>query len=67
VVSFKPVSSNIKELTEHTLQLYMQIKSDTEKLKKLKNEILEKTSDDTRTISVLDSSFRINKSKEKFR
>ena len=67
MVSFKPVSSNIKELTEHTLQLYMQIKSDTEKLKKLKNEILEKTSDDTRTISVLDSSFRINKSKEKFR
>ena len=45
----------------------MQIKSNTEKLKKLKNEILEKTSDDTRTISVLDSSFRINKSKEKFR
>ena len=67
MVSFKPVSSNIKELTEHTLQLYMQIKSDTEKLKKLKNEILEKASDDTRTISVLDSSFRINKSKEKFR
>jgi len=61
------MTSNIKELTDHALKLYLQIKSDTEKLKKLKNEILEKTSDDTKSISVRDNFFRIYKSKEKFK
>ncbi len=61
------MTSNIEELTHHALKLYLQIKSDTEKLKKLKNEILEKTSDDTKSISVRDNFFRIYKFKEKFR
>ena len=61
------MSSNIKDLTAEALQLYVQIKSDTEKLKKLKEKILEKTSDDTKSISVQDSFLQIYKSKEGFR
>ena len=61
------MSSNIKDLTKEALELYLQIKSDTEKLKKLKNEILEKTSEDTKIIPIFDSSFRIFHSKDKFR
>ena len=61
------MSSNIKDLTHEALELYVQIKLDTERLKKLKQEILEKTSEDTRIIPVKDSSFRIFKSKDKFR
>ena len=61
------MSSNIKDLTKEALELYLQIKSDTEKLKQLKNEILEKTSEDTKIIPIKDSSFRIFQSKNKFR
>ena len=61
------MSSNIKDLNHEALELYVQIKLDTERLKKLKQEILEKTSEDTRIIPVKDSSFRIFKSKYKFR
>ena len=61
------MSSNIKDLTKEALELYLQIKSDTEKLKQLKNEILEKTSEDTKIIPIKDSSFRIFQSKDKFR
>jgi len=61
------MTSNIKDLTKEALELYVQIKLDTDRLKKLKQEILEKTSDETKIIPVKDSSFRIFKSKDKFR
>ncbi len=61
------MTSNIKDLTKEALELYVQIKLDTDRLKKLKQEILEKTSEETKIIPVKDSSFRIFNSKDKFR